>query len=336
LPAHRPPTSRSRRRSAEAGKAACRELGQQQGIFKKHGLDLDILYTAGGGETLQAVISGAVDVGLSAGTLAILGAFQKGAPVRIIGASSTGSRELFWYVVADSGLQSMRDANDKTIAYSTAGSSTNIAVLRFIDAYGLKAKPVATGDVSATITQVMTRQVDVGWSVAPFNLKPLEEGRIRIIARASDLAAIRSQTIRVQTANLDALTRKKELIERFVAAYRETLDWMYAGPEAVERYLKFSGFPADASAAHAQGVHPQGEPADRAGPRPRRSDGGRAAIQIPERPTKPAAALGADPDSRFSTLNRAVSLGCAACSTSPRLRGEVGFRAKRSGAMESG
>src|SRR5262245_47713229 len=128
------------------------ELGQQQGIFKKHGLDLDILYTSGGGETLQAVVSGAVDIGLSAGTLAILGAFQKGAPVRIIGASSTGSRELFWYVVAESPLRSMRDASEKTIAYSTTGSSTNIAVLRFIEEFSIKAKPVATGDVSATIT----------------------------------------------------------------------------------------------------------------------------------------------------------------------------------------
>ncbi len=221
------------------------ELGQQQGIFKKHGLELDILFTAGGGETLQAVISGAVDIGLSAGTLAILGAFQKGAPLRIIGASSTGARELFWYVVADSPLQSMREANDKTIAYSTTGSSTNIAVLRFIDEYKLKAKPVATGDVTATITQVMTRQVDVGWSVAPFNLKPLEEGKIRMIARASDLATIRGQTIRVQIANVNALTQKKDLVERFIKAYRETLDWMYASPEALEKYLKFSGFAED-------------------------------------------------------------------------------------------
>jgi NitT/TauT family transport system substrate-binding protein len=221
------------------------ELGQQGGIFRKHGLELEILYTAGGGETLQTVISGAVDIGLSAGTLAILGAAQKGAPVRIIGASSTGSRELFWYVVADSPVQSLRDANDKTIAYSTTGSSTNIAVLRFIDEYKLKAKPVATGDVSATITQVMTRQVDVGWSVAPFNLKPLEEGKIRIVARASDLAAIRGQTIRVQIANADALTRKKDAMERFVRAYRETVDWMYTSPEAVEKYLKFSGFAED-------------------------------------------------------------------------------------------
>src|SRR3979409_783943 len=64
------------------------ELGQQAGIFKRHGLDLEILYTAGGGETLQAVISGAVDIGLSAGTLGVMGAFAQNAPIRIIGASS--------------------------------------------------------------------------------------------------------------------------------------------------------------------------------------------------------------------------------------------------------
>jgi NitT/TauT family transport system substrate-binding protein len=63
------------------------ELGKQAGIFQKHGLDLDILYTQGGGETLQVVVSGSVDVGLSAGVLGSLGAYAKGAPIRIIGAS---------------------------------------------------------------------------------------------------------------------------------------------------------------------------------------------------------------------------------------------------------
>src|SRR5438309_11910703 len=94
------------------------ELGKQAGIFQKHGLDLDILYTQGGGETLQVVVSGSVDVGLSAGTLGTLGAYSKGAPLRIIGASSTGSRELFWWVPARSPLHSMRDVNGQTIAYS--------------------------------------------------------------------------------------------------------------------------------------------------------------------------------------------------------------------------
>lgn len=220
-------------------------LGQEQGIFQKYGLTLDILYTAGGGETVQAVISGAVDVGLSAGTLGIFGAFQRGAPVRIIGASSTGSRELFWYVLADSPVQTMREANGKTIAFSTTGSSTNSAVLRFIDEYKLKAQPVATGDATSTFTQVSTGQIDVGWSVAPFQLKPLQEGKVRVIARASDLPTIRSQTIRVQIANANVLAQKRDAIERYIKAYRETVDWMYADPVALDRYLKFSGFAED-------------------------------------------------------------------------------------------
>jgi len=223
------------------------ELGKERGIFAKHGLDLDILYTAGGGETLQAVISGAVDVGLSAGTLGVMGAFAKGAPIRIIGASSTGSRELFWYVLASSPLKSLRDAPEgTTIAYSTTGASTHIAVLRFIADYGLKARPVATGDISATITQAMSGQVDVGWSVAPFNLDPLAKGEIRLVARASDIARIRAQTIRVQIANLAALEQKKDAVARYLAAYRETLDWMYAAPEAVARYVAFSRLPESA------------------------------------------------------------------------------------------
>jgi ABC-type nitrate/sulfonate/bicarbonate transport system substrate-binding protein len=43
------------------------DVGQRAGIFKKHGLILEILYTNGGGETMQAVISGSVDLGISAG-----------------------------------------------------------------------------------------------------------------------------------------------------------------------------------------------------------------------------------------------------------------------------
>jgi len=38
-------------------------LGQDAGIFKKHGLVLENVGTAGAGETIQAVISGSADIG---------------------------------------------------------------------------------------------------------------------------------------------------------------------------------------------------------------------------------------------------------------------------------
>ena len=193
------------------------------------------------------MISGAVDIGLSAGTLGVMGAFAKNAPIRIIGASSTGSRELFWYVLASSPMKTIRDAKEgATIAYSTTGASTHIAVLRFISDYGVKAKPVATGDISATTTQAMSGQVDAGWSVAPFNLDPLSKGEIRLVARASDIERIRGQTIRVQIANLATLDQKKDAVARYLAAYRETVEWMYASPDAVARYVAFSKLPESA------------------------------------------------------------------------------------------
>ena len=220
------------------------ELGQQAGIFKKHGLELEILYTSGGGETLQTVISGAVDIGLSAGTAGTFGAFAKNAPIRIIGASSTGSQELFWYTKSSSPVQTMKEAHGKTIAYSTTGSSSQITALRFISEYGLKdAKAIATGDVSATITQVMSGQVDIGWSVAPFNLDPLRKGEIRLLAKGNEISRVAGQTIRLQIVNAQSLATKEDLIKRYLAAYRETLDWMYSSPQAIERYVAFSGLP---------------------------------------------------------------------------------------------
>src|SRR5690349_6410512 len=108
------------------------ELGQKAGIFKKHGIVLVTLYTQGGGETLQGVMSGSVDIGVGVGTGGTMGAFAKGAPVRAIANSTTGADDLFWYVPANSPIKSLKEAAGKTIAYSTTGSSTNLAVLGFI------------------------------------------------------------------------------------------------------------------------------------------------------------------------------------------------------------
>ena len=47
---------------------AVSDLGQRAGIFKKHGLTLELLYTQGAGETQQAVIAGSVDIGVSVGS----------------------------------------------------------------------------------------------------------------------------------------------------------------------------------------------------------------------------------------------------------------------------
>src|SRR5215210_9245440 len=89
---------------------AVMHLGEKAGIFKKHGITQELLYTSGGGETQQAVLSGSVDVGAAAGIMGVLSAFSKSAPVRILGAQATGAAD-FWYAKTDSNIKELKDAD---------------------------------------------------------------------------------------------------------------------------------------------------------------------------------------------------------------------------------
>ncbi len=217
------------------------ELGRDAGFFKKHGLNLDILYTEGGGQTQQAVISGSADIGIGVGTYGVLGAAAKGAPLKIIGASMTGAHDLYWYAKADGTVKTIKDAADRTVAYSTTGSSTNLVVLGLQKTLGVKFKPTATGSPASTFTQVMSGQIDVGWSSPPFAVEAVDQGRIRIVARGSDVPAFANQTVRVMIANAGAYQKRSEAFGRFMKGYREALDWLYSDPKALEAYGVWAG-----------------------------------------------------------------------------------------------
>jgi len=218
------------------------EIGTRAGIFKKHGLELEILYTQGGGETQQAVISGSVDIGIAAGTVGAMSAFTKGAPVRIISAETTGAGDLYWYVKADSPIKSLSDATDKTIAFSTRGSSTDGVVTAFIKEKGIKAKPTSTGSPPSTLTQVLSGQIDIGWAAPPFGLDQLDKKEIRVIASGND-TNFKGQTVRVNIANLNTLKDKKDALLRYMKAYRETIEFMYGDDKALDIYSSWLGIP---------------------------------------------------------------------------------------------
>jgi NitT/TauT family transport system substrate-binding protein len=221
-------------------------LGQDAGFFKKRGIVLETFGTAGAGETLQPVIAGSADIGAGVGVAGAMRAYAKGAPVRIIAPAFTGTGDLYWYVKADSTIKSLKDLTaSNTIAYSTNGSSSNNIVVAFVEELGAKAKPTATGSPPGTLTAVMSGQVDVGWAAPPFGLKELKEGKIRIIARGSDVPSLRGQTVRVLIANANMLKERKDAVARFMQAYREAVDWMYSNPEAVAMFSKKTGVAED-------------------------------------------------------------------------------------------
>jgi NitT/TauT family transport system substrate-binding protein len=201
-------------------------LGEKAGLFKKENIEIEPLFTRGGSETVQAVLAGSVDAAISNGLLGTIGGFVKGAPLRVIGASTTGTPEAFWYVRADSPIKSVKDFGGKKIGFSRPGSSTHLMMLSAFDYFKVKGDLVSCGGIPGCYTQTMSKQIDAGWSVPPFRLDDIKSGAIRIV------------TVRVDVTSAQTLEKKRDLLVRFNRALQASLDYSYSSDKALEDYAK--------------------------------------------------------------------------------------------------
>jgi NitT/TauT family transport system substrate-binding protein len=221
------------------------EFAEREGFLKEANLDVEFFYTEGGGQTLQVINAGSVDVAMSNGLLGSIGAFSKGAPIRAIAAQMTGAHELFWYVKSDSKIRSFKDAEDKTVAFSSPGSSSNLILLSLLKQAGVRAKPTATGGLPGTLTSTMTGQIDIGWATPPFALRELQENKIRIVARAREATELKDQTIRVNIANVESLKTKRAAITRLMQVYDRAIRWAYSNPKSIDYFAESAKVPRD-------------------------------------------------------------------------------------------
>jgi hypothetical protein len=99
--------------------------------------------------------------------------------------------------------------------------------------YQLKAKPTAMGGPAANLTAVMSGQIDVGWAAAPFGLDQLDQNR-----SASLRPATMPTPSRVRRCELMPTIMKahKDVVDRYMKAYREAVNYMYTDPNALKVY----------------------------------------------------------------------------------------------------
>jgi NitT/TauT family transport system substrate-binding protein len=234
------------------------EFAQKEGFLKEANLDVEFFYTEGGGQTLQVINAGSVDVAMSNGLLGTIGAFSKGAPIRVVSAQMTGAHELFWYVKSDSKIRNLKDATESnTIAFSAPGSSSNLILLSLLKQTGSKAKPTGTGGLPGTLTAVMTGQIDIGWAVPPFALRELQEKKIVIVGRAREATELANQTIRVNIVNVEALKTKRAAITRLMQVYDRAIKWAYTNPKAIDYFAEFAKVSHDIAKQAVDEFYPQ-------------------------------------------------------------------------------
>ena len=209
-------------------------VAQEKGFYKENNIDVDAVFTRGGGENVQAVVSGDAQIGLGTGTLAVISAFVKKAPIRIAAAEITGI-DAFWYVQSNTPIRKMDELAGKKIAYSRPGSSTHMAALAIADqikAKGFKpAEPVSLGGIPEVYTAVRTGQTDAGWSVPPFQLDLVEKGVLRVVVKGDEITAMREITPRVHFLNNDFAAKNPDAVRGFFRAQQRALDYIFEHKE---------------------------------------------------------------------------------------------------------
>jgi NitT/TauT family transport system substrate-binding protein len=210
---------------------------KDQGYFEKEGLDVPVIFGDGGAATLQALITGSQDVAVGVGVLSVIGAYSKGAPIKIIGNTFKGVGNVIWYVRADSPIKSFKDLNGKELVYSRPGATSHLAVQNIAKTVGITPKLVSVGGMAAARTQVMSGQVDTGWLAAPFNYELIRSGQARIIGTGKEATELKDLTVRVVAANSNWLAKNRETAKKFMRALNQGREFIYT-PAGIRAYAK--------------------------------------------------------------------------------------------------
>ncbi len=184
-------------------------LGQDVGIFKKHGLNLEMIFIPGGSLSLQALIGKSLDL-LMTGGPPVVNAYLQGAKIKIIG----GATNLLPYMfVATGGIRSAEQLKGKRIGISRFGSNTDYVVrlalnqfalspneVQIIQVGGSQARLVAmkSGAIQATVLSPEETLVaqKMGYGILlDFIEKGIEFPHVNVVVR-DDFLETQPQTVR--------------------------------------------------------------------------------------------------------------------------------------------
>jgi NitT/TauT family transport system substrate-binding protein len=161
------------------------EIGRRLGIFRKNGLDLEVVYVNSGSLLNQALISGAFDVSFSQGSESML-AKLRGADMRITAVPANRFNHVY---LAAPGITSFKQLKGKKVAVSRFGSGSHFQSNLALKEGGLDPEKDVTilqiGNSGARMAAILSGVVDGTIMAADFVPKAKKEG-FNILADLAD------------------------------------------------------------------------------------------------------------------------------------------------------
>lgn len=210
------------------------DVGVQEGIFKKHGLDIEISTFAGDAKMQQALAAGSIDIGIGSGPgLAFV---AKGAPDLGVAEEAGPPLGITLAVLAKSPITALADLKGKIASISSVGSQTEWMIRELSRQQGWGPdgiKMVALGAVPAQLAALRTGEVDA----VPFDIttayKLQQAGEVRILLKFGDI--VKNYVNHVIYASDGVMAHHPDELRRFLAAWFETVAFVKSHKEDTVR-----------------------------------------------------------------------------------------------------
>jgi NitT/TauT family transport system substrate-binding protein len=201
------------------------DVGQRTGIFKNHGVDIEISSFGGDARIQQAMAADGIDIALGSGPgLAFI---VKGSPVKGI-AAMAGPPLLFALVVRnDDSIKSVDDLKGRKVGVSTVGSVTSwiISEVSRQKGWGYDGMTqVPIGDDANRIAAVKTKSIDAAIVNLAQALNFVQRGEGKVLLRFGEL--VKDFHIHVIFATDKAIAEKPATLRGFLAGWLDTIAFM--------------------------------------------------------------------------------------------------------------
>src|SRR5215469_16860823 len=201
------------------------DVGADTGIFKKHGVDVEISSFTGDAKEMQALTAGSIDIALGGGPA--FATIVKGVPMKAVAAEANAPNTILLVVLKDGPIQSPDDLKGKTVSVSTAGSLTYWLTQQLSRAQGwgddgIKITPL--GAAEGQIAALKTHQIDGVTTDGATVYKFMETGDGRILVKYGE--RIKDFHVHVIYASNDVIARNPAALKAFLAGWFETIAYM--------------------------------------------------------------------------------------------------------------
>ena len=215
------------------------------GLFRRAGLDVELVPMNSGAAVAAAVAGGAVNAGLST-LLTLIEAHARGVPFVLVAPSAYVSSDVpfaEFVVQKDSAIRTARDLNGKTIASPGLRDLNAVSILAWIDQNGGDSKTVHFVELSqpASIAAIEEGRIDGAILGTPTLTTALESGKLRVLGNPFDAIGKRFQHIAWFTSQSYA-DQNRDALARFSRVMRDAAIYCNAHPHETDALVaQFDG-----------------------------------------------------------------------------------------------